>query len=139
MSRPPFTYSFGELIDKLTIISKKDLFGLPGARQELDTIMQWLNDRGIDAYLILSIIRITQANADVWNLEHKLRNAVAGEFPLDEVGKIAIRVREHNKTRVRYINELDKACGSDHVVEKVNHLSEEIYEKFYNKKKADSV
>lgn len=139
MSRPPFTYTFGELIDKLSIISKKDLFELPGARQELDNMMRWLTDKGIDAYLILSIIRLTQANADVWNLEHQLRNAKIGEFPLDKVGAIAIRVREHNKTRVRYMNELDKACGSDHVTEKVNHLSEEIYEKFYKQKETDSV
>lgn len=138
MSRPPFQYSFGELIDKLSIISKKDLFNLPGARQELDTQMKWLNDIGIDAYLILSIIRLTQANADIWNLEHHLRNAKEGDIPLYEVGKIAVKVREHNKTRVRYMNELDLACKSEHVTEKVKHLSEEIYDKYYGKR-VDSV
>lgn len=134
MSRPPFSYSFGELIDKLSIISKKDTFGLQGARQELDNFMTWLKDIGVDAYLILSIIRITQANNDIWNLEHKLRNAAEGDIPLDEVGRIAIKVREHNKGRVRYMNELDRLCGAEHITEKVKHLSEDIYERFYKRK-----
>lgn len=131
LTRKPFTYSFGELIDKLSIISKKDLYNLPGAREELNTIMKWLNDVGIDAYTILSIIRITQANSDIWNLEHQIRNAVVGEFPENVVGRIAEKVREHNKTRVRYMNELNAACGDRHVVEKIRHLSEEIYDKYY--------
>ena len=131
--RPPFTYTMGELIDKLSIISKKDQFNLQGARQELDTMMKWLNDLGIDAYLILSIIRITEANMSIWNLEHELRNAKEGDIPLDEVGRIAIKVREHNKGRVRYMNELDSLCGAEHITEKVKHLSEDIYEKFYRR------
>jgi hypothetical protein len=133
MARPPFTYTFGELIDKLSIISKKDRFNLPGARQELDTIMKWLNDLGIDAYLILSIIRVTEANMSVWGLEHELRNAKEGDIPLDQVGRIAIKVREHNKSRVRYMNELDRLCGAEHITEKVKHLSEDIYDKFYKR------
>lgn len=131
--RPPFTYTFGELIDKLSIISKKDQFQLPGARQELDTQMKWLNDLGIDAYLILSIIRVTQANNDIWHLEHELRNAKEGDIPLDKVGAIAIKVREHNKGRVRYMNELDALCGAEHITEKVQHLSADIYDKFYKR------
>jgi len=134
MSRPPFTYTFGEVIDKLSIISKKEQFGLQGARQELDNFMTWLNDLGIDAYLILSIIRVTEANMSIWNLEHELRNAKEGDIPLDKVGRIAIKVREHNKGRVRYMNELDSLCGAEHITEKVKHLSEDIYERFYKRK-----
>lgn len=128
--RRPFTYTMGELIDKLSIVSKKDLFDLPGARQELNTIMSWINNIGVDAYLILSIIRLTQANNDIWHLEHEMRNA-AETMPLDEVGRRAIRIRDHNKTRVRYANELDRLCGASHVNEKIKHLSEDVYTKFY--------
>jgi hypothetical protein len=131
ITRRPFTYSFSELIDKLSIVSRKDVYGLPGAREELDTIMEWLNDAGIEAYVILSIIRITQANADIWNKEHEMRNAVVGEMPENVVGRIAEQVREHNKTRVRYMNELNLACGDKQVMEKIRHLSEEIYDKYY--------
>lgn len=131
VTRRPFTYSFAELVDKLSIVSRKDLFNLPGAKQELDTIMKWLNDAGIDAYVLLSIIRITSANADIWNLEHQLRNAVVGEFPENVAGRIAEKVRDHNKTRVRYMNELNQACGDKQVIEKIRHLSEEVYDKYY--------
>jgi hypothetical protein len=134
MGRVPFTYSFSELIDKLSILSEKDLYKLEGAKQELDLIMSWLNDIGIDAYVILSIIRITQANAIIWSKEHELRNAVVGEFPENVAGRIAEQIREHNKTRVRYMNELSQACGDTQVMEKVRHLSEEIYDKYYQKK-----
>ena len=118
-------------MDKLSIVSRKDIYGLEGARAELDTMMKWLNDAGIDAYILLSIIRITQANADIWNLEHQMRNAVVGEMPENVVGRIAEKVREHNKTRVRYMNELNHACGDKQVLEKVRHLSEEVYDKYY--------
>lgn len=131
VTRRPFTYSFAELIDKLSIVSKKDLFNLPGAKQELDTMMKWLNDAGIDAYVLLSIIRITQANADIWHLEHAIRNAVVGDMPENVVGRAAEKVRDHNKTRVRYMNELNQACGDKQVIEKVRHLSEEVYDKYY--------
>lgn len=130
-TRKPFTYSIAETIDKLSIISKKDLFNLPGAKEELSTIMKWMTDAGIDAYTILSIIRITQANADIWHLEHAMRNAVVGDMPENVVGRIAERVRDHNKTRVRYMNELNHACGDKQVIEKIRHLSEEIYDKYY--------
>lgn len=131
ITRKPFTYSMGELMDKLSIVSRKDIYGLEGARVELDTMMKWINDIDIDAYIILSIIRITQANADIWNLEHQMRNAVVGDMPENVVGRIAEKVREHNKTRVRYMNEINHACGDKQVIEKVRHLSEEVYAKYY--------
>ena len=131
MQRPPFQYSFAELIDKLSILSEKDLYKLEGSRKELDLIMGWLKDAGIDAYTILSIIRITQANAIIWSKEHEIRNAVVGEMPENVVGRIAEQVREHNKTRVRYMNELNASCGDEQVNEKVRHLSEDIYDKYY--------
>ena len=130
-SRKPFCYSFSELIDKLSITSKKDLYNLPGARGELNLIMKWLKDIGIDAYVLLSIIRITQANADIWNQEHALRNAVVGDMPENVIGRIAEKVRDYNKTRVRYMNELNKAVGDTQVLEKIRHLSEEIYTRYY--------
>ena len=60
-----------------------------------------------------------------------MRNAAVGEMPLSEVWKIAEQVREHNKTRVRYMNELSKAVGDEQVLEKIRHLSEEVYDKYY--------
>ena len=129
--RPAYTYSFGEFIDKLSIVSKKELCGLPGARQELDEMMEWLKEDDVDGYFILSIIRIAQSNMDIWHMENEMRNDATNSMPLYEIGKRAIRIRDFNKTRVRYKNELDKVCGINHVEEKIRHLSEEMYTKFY--------
>ncbi len=134
VTRRPFQYSFSELVDKLSITSKKDLYSLPGAREELSTILKWLEDAGIDGYTLLSIIRISMANSDIWNLEHQMRNAVVGDMPENVVGRIAEKVRDHNKTRVRYMNELNLACGDKQVIEKIRHLSEEVYDKYYGGK-----
>ena len=130
LGRKPFTYTFGELIDRLAIISKKDLYKLPGARAELDLIMRWLTESGLDAYLLLSIIRITQANCAIWEMEHQMR-ICDEQFNDAEVGKRARMIRKENITRIRYKNELDKLSGGKHVEEKVKHLSEEIYDKYY--------
>lgn len=135
ISRKPFTYSFAELIDKLSIVSRKDVYGLPGAREELTLILGWLKDAGIEGYVLLSIIRITQANADIWNKEHEMRNAVVGEMPENVVGRIAEQVREYNKGRVRYMNELSKSIGDKQVMEKIRHLSEEVYDRYYSQGK----
>ena len=134
VTRKPFQYSFSELVDKLSITSKKDLYSLPGAREELSTILKWLGDTGIDGYTLLSIIRISMANSDIWNLEHQMRNAVVGDMPENVIGRIAEKVRDHNKTRVRYMNELNLACGDKQVIEKIRHLSEEVYTKYYGGK-----
>ena len=135
VERKPFTYSFSELIDKLSIISRKDVYKLPGAREELNLIMKWLLDAGIEGYVLLAIIRITQANADIWNKEHEMRNAVVGEMPENVVGRIAEQVREFNKGRVRYMNELNSAVGDKQVMEKIRHLSEEVYDRYYTQGK----
>jgi len=132
VNRKPFSYTFGEFIDKLAITSKKDLANLPGARQELNEMMDWLKGIGVDAYYLLSIVRITQSNMDIWNLEHKMRQDNDNLTPLHIIGTRAIQIREHNKTRVRYKNELDRICGDSHVEEKIRHLSEETYGKFYS-------
>ena len=131
--RQPYTYSLGEFIDKLTIVSKKDLMRLKGARKELNLMMKWMNDSGIDGYFILSVIRIAQANMDIWNQEHELRNASEGDFPLSEVGRRAILIRELNKTRIRYKNEINLIGSETSIEEKIKHLSEETYDRFYSR------
>jgi hypothetical protein len=66
-----------------------------------------------------------------------MRNAKIGEMSLAEVGRIAEQVREYNKSRVRYMNELSLAVGDSQVLEKIRHLSEEVYDKYYGKSDSD--
>ena len=131
MPRCPFSYTLGEYIDKLTILSKKDMCNLPGAAEELHINLKWLQDKGIDTDVLLAIIRIAQTNMDIWHLEHSVRNAAEGSIPLHEVGRRAIMIRNNNKTRVLYKNLLDSKSSEGLIEEKIKHLSEDLYEQFY--------
>jgi len=127
-TRRPFGYTVGEYIDKLSIVSKKALCGLPGAQKELDTMLSWLTPQSRS--FLLAVIRVAQTNMDIWQLEHSVRNAAEGSIPLHEVGRRSIMIRNTNKTRVLYKNELDAEVGS--VEEKIKHLAEDTYAKFYD-------
>lgn len=128
MKRPPFQYTFGEFIDRLCIISKKAMCNLPGAQQELEEMMAWCKDAGIDGEFVLAIIRVAQTNLTIWDLEHSVRNASEGSMPLSEVGRRSIMVRNTNKTRIEAKNILDRCVF---VEEKIKHLSEDTYDRFY--------
>jgi hypothetical protein len=77
---------------------------------------------------LLAIIRIAQTNLTIWDLEHSVRNAAEGSISLAEVGRRAIMIRNTNKVRIENKNILDK-----HVLveEKIKHLSEDTYSRFY--------
>ena len=123
-----FKISFGEFTDKLCIVSKKALCKLPGAQKELDGMMAECKKAKIDGEFILAIIRLAQTNLSIWDLEHSVRNAAEGSIPLSEVGRRAIMIRNTNKIRVEQKNILDKGAR---VEEKIKHLSEDTYDKFY--------
>jgi hypothetical protein len=123
-----FNYTFGDFIDRLCIVSKKALCGLPGAQKELDEMMAACKKAKIDGEFLLGIVRLAQANLSIWDLEHSVRNAAEGSIPLSEVGRRAIMIRNTNKVRIEAKNTLDRGM---HVEEKMKHLSEDTYEKFY--------
>jgi hypothetical protein len=126
--RKPFTYTFGEFIDRLCIVSKKALCGLPGAEKELAGMMEWCRKAHIDGEFLLAVIRIAQTNLTIWDLEHSVRNAAEGSISLAEVGRRAIMIRNTNKIRIENKNILDKRMF---VEEKIKHLSEDTYSNFY--------
>jgi hypothetical protein len=109
-------------------VSKKALCKLPGAQKELDDMMAECVKAKIDGEFILAIIRLAQTNLSIWDLEHSVRNAAEGSIPLSEVGRRAIMIRNTNKIRVEQKNILDRG---NRVEEKIKHLSEDTYDKFY--------
>lgn len=128
MKRKPFTYTFGEFIDRLCVVSKKALCKMPGAQKELDAMLAGCKKAGINGTFLLAIIRLAQTNLSIWDLEHSVRNAAEGSIPLSEVGRRAIMIRNTNKTRIENKNILDMGVQ---VEEKVKHLSEDTYDKYY--------
>ena len=126
--RKPFCMTVGDFIDKLCIVSKKAMCGLPGAEHELQEMLGWCKETGIDGEFLLAVIRIAQTNLSIWDLEHSVRNAAEGSIPLSEVGRRSIMIRNTNKVRIENKNILDKGVN---VEEKMKHLSESVYESFY--------
>jgi len=126
--RQPFSMTFGDFIDRLCIVSKKATCGLPGAEKELAEMMEWCTTAGIDGLMLLAIIRIAQTNLSIWDLEHAVRNASEGSITLAEVGRRSIMIRNTNRLRIENKNLLDAGV---HVEEKIKHMSEDMYDKFY--------
>jgi hypothetical protein len=123
-----FNYTVGEFIDRLCIVSKKALCNLPGATKELNEMMIACKLAGIDGEFFLAIIRLAQSNLSIWDLEHSVRNASEGSMPLSEVGRRSIMIRNTNKIRIEAKNMIDKGVK---VEEKIKHLSEDTYTRFY--------
>ena len=87
------SYNVGDLIDRLSILTRKIYFGEEHAISEHRHIEQQLIKSGLPGKLVTNVIRVTQMNIEIWNLEHELRKCAEGTapWPLDEVGKRATR------------------------------------------------
>lgn len=115
----------GDLVDRLAILSRKIYFGEEIAISEHRHIEQQLLQAGLPGKLITNVIRVTQCNIEIWNLEHELRKCAEGTapWPLDEVGRRAIKIRDLNRKRIEYKNLLNDLVKSPFRETKVNHLS----------------
>lgn len=118
-------YNVGDLIDRLSILSRKIYFGEEVAISEHRYLEQQLVYAGLPGKLITNVIRVTQMNIEIWNLEHEMRKHAEGAAPFsnEEVGKRAIKIRDLNRKRIEYKNLLNELCGNTFKETKVNHLS----------------
>ena len=70
------------------------------------------------------IDRLIVTNSRIWHLESDIRKGKDGELGLEEVGRRAIAIREHNAERIALKNELTRRLDSDGFMDvKVNHAS----------------
>ena len=118
-------HNVGELVDKLSILSRKIYFGEEVAISEHRHIEQVLTESGLPGKLITNVIRITQMNIEIWNLEHEMRKVQegAGKFTYEEIGQRAVKIRDLNRKRIEYKNLINDLCGNMFRETKVNHLS----------------
>ena len=122
MQKP--TYSLGDLIDKLSILTRKIYFGDEDSISEHRYLEQGLAAYDVDGKLITNAMRIMQINAEIWNLEHEIRNGGESKFTAEEIGKRAIRIRDLNRKRIDYKNKLTELQKQGFKENKVNHRSE---------------
>lgn len=117
--------NIGELVDKLSILSRKIYFGEEIAISEHRYVEQQLTEAGLPGKLITNVVRITQMNVEIWNLEHEMRKCAEGlaNTSLEEVGRRAIKIRDLNRKRIEYKNLINDLVGNHFRETKINHLS----------------
>lgn len=124
-SKPRTVVNVGELVDKLSILSRKIYFGEEIAISEHRHIEQELTEAQLPGKLITNVIRLSMMNGEIWNLEHEMRKVSEGpgKFSLQEVGRRAIKIRDLNRKRIEYKNLINDLVGNHFRETKVNHLS----------------
>ena len=103
------TYSLGDVIDRLSILTMKVYFGDENSIAEHRYLEQGLSAWGIDGKVITNTIRLTLMNRLVWEEEHEARKCMKDEKDMSskeliQQGRINIRVRNFNRKRIEYKN-----------------------------------
>lgn len=121
----PLIDNIGELIDKLSILSRKIYFGEEVAISEHRYIEHRISSTGLPGKLITNVIRLAQMNIEIWNLEHEMRKVAEGpgQMSYEEVGRRAVKIRDLNRKRIEYKNILNDVAGNNFRETKINHLS----------------
>jgi len=122
MEKP--VYNLGDVLDKLSILTRKVYFGDEESISEHRYLEQSLSYYGLNGKLVTNIIRLTQINIEIWNLENEIRNGGEAKFSIQEIGRRAIKIRDLNKKRVEYKNKLTSLHKSGFPEAKVKHRSE---------------
>jgi hypothetical protein len=69
------------------------------------------------------IEKLIDVNGKIWDLESDIRRGKEGELGLEEVGRRAIAIRELNKIRVGYKNNIVDIFKEGYKDIKINHAS----------------
>ena len=106
--------SLGDVVDRVTILSRKIFFGEEDAYKEHTYLTEAIEGLGLklDGALLSAIIHLTQMNIEIWNRENILRRAPEGQLPSgmtpDEVAKATVEIRDFNRKRIKYKNEINR-------------------------------
>jgi hypothetical protein len=125
------TQNLGDVLDKLTILTRKLYFGMEDAVSEHRYLEQSLAAWGINGKLITNTIRLGMMNTEIWNLEHEMRKDGREEHELSQAelaedGRRARRIRDINRKRIDYKNKITQLYGKGIGFQecKVNHRSQ---------------
>lgn len=62
-------------------------------------------------------------NGKIWDLEFDIRRGLEGKLGLDEVGRRALQIRDLNRQRIKYKNDIVDVMGTGYKDVKMNHGS----------------
>ena len=109
-----------EIADRLSIAMLKKARANAENQVEIDTLMNEVNQYvGALEY----VEKLLTINGKIWDLESDIRKGKEAELGLEEVGRRAIQIREFNKIRVGYKNEMVKRYEEGFEDIKMNHAS----------------
>ncbi|TCV97381.1 hypothetical protein EC912_101390 [Luteibacter rhizovicinus] len=116
--------SYGELIDKITIleiksVQIKDEAKLANVRNELDLLnATWANDRASDTDITDEWKRLREVNERLWDIEDRIRLKERAQAFDKEFIELARAVYFENDVRAAVKREINLALGSQLVEEK---------------------
>ena len=115
-----------EILDRYSISVLKKQRANAENDDELSTLMVEIdeykkeNSELIEDYLN----KLIDVNGKIWDLESDIRKGKEGELGLEEVGRRAIKIRELNKIRVGYKNQIVEIFKEGFKDIKINHASD---------------
>lgn len=109
-----------EMADRLSIAILKDIRTENDMSEEIIAYREELKHYECENY----IHKLIEVNGKIWDLEADIRAGREGSMSLEEVGRRAIAIRELNKIRVGYKNELVEKFREGFKDIKINHGSE---------------
>lgn len=114
-----------EILDRYSIaILKKERANAENEKEIFDLENEIKNYKNINEDLIENYIeKLIEINGKIWDLESDIRKGKEGELGLEEVGRRAIKIRENNKIRVGYKNEIVEFFEEGYKDIKMNHVS----------------
>jgi hypothetical protein len=128
MPAKPVPMPICELCDRYTIAQLK-LERLPEHEIDKDGLRRQLRhyEEGIDRNLPGMhdlLCNLLEINASIWDAEAAIRQGLDTELGLDEIGSRALRIRDHNRIRVKIKNQIAALVDQlDFVDCKMNHVS----------------
>lgn len=116
-------YNAADLYDKLTIELLKKKHGITTNDNFIkQAALHLQNYKALDAELL---ILLYEKNKDIWGLEAAIRQAKDEELGLEEIGRRAIAIREHNAIRISIKNMISEKFDKEPFVEhKLDHISD---------------
>jgi hypothetical protein len=115
----------GEILDRYSIaVLKKERANADNDIELIDLLKEIEDYRQKDSEFINhKINQLIEINGMIWDLESDIRKGREGELGLEEVGRRAIKIREFNKIRVGYKNDVVEVFGEGYKDIKMNQAS----------------
>jgi hypothetical protein len=114
-----------ELIDRLCIARVKHQRTNGANQVELDWYEDKYRQLPQSAELDYNIDAMTTIHNSIWDLEWQLKSGVEDQLPLEEIGRRAIKIRDHNNKRISFKNSIADLLGHPVKEIKSDHLSDE--------------